>query len=140
MKEQLIAYETAILAKEKGFDILIQHTVDGKNRVYYLESGEISKMIDTNMIENWNDDNKFPLVCSAPTQSLLQRWLREVHNIHVCTYWDYSYSNERDLYYTEIRYKDDLGFRVDKFVKDNNFRSYEESLEIGLQEGLKLIK
>jgi hypothetical protein len=130
MKEQLIAYETAILAKEKNLPQDDFYFEDYDCRIpYYGLDNVLGK----------GDEDKFGQ-CKAISQNLLQKWLREVHNIHVCVYWDYSYSNERDLYYTEIRYKDDLGFRVDKFVKDNNFRNYEEALEIGLQEGLKLIK
>jgi hypothetical protein len=66
-----------------------------------------------------------------PTQSLLQKWLREVHKIVVLVERLESQLDESEnKYYPVIwRGKDTVGY----------FDNYEDALEIGLQEGLKLI-
>lgn len=154
MKEQLINFETAKLAKEKDFNIL-QHS-------YYFEDGEFKEnsLKGTNgyygeeyefnlseFNENWNDkwltkktgDRCFGCskqkgyleTFSAPTQSLLQKWLREVHNIHITVT---SISQESWQYHIQ-KPKDKLGDNYDE-----DYENYEKALEDGLQEALKLIK
>ena len=168
MKEQLISFETAKLAKEKDFNIL-QHS-------YYFEDGEFKEnsLKGTNgyygeeyefnlseFNENWNDkwltkktgDRCFGCskqkgyleTFSAPTQSLLQRWLREVHNIYVESYHDLTSDGTKIQFYTSwgfLQQKDKNGNRnVNGWYDEyNDWKTYEEALEIGLQEALKLIK
>ena len=167
MKEQLINFETAKLAKEKDFNIL-QHS-------YYFEDGEFKEnsLKGTNgyygeeyefnlseFNENWNDkwltkktgDRCFGCskqkgyleTFSAPTQSLLQRWLREVHNIYVESYHDLTSDGTKIQFYTSwgfLQQKDKNGNRnVNGWYDEyNDWKTYEEALEIGLQEALKLI-
>ncbi len=68
-----------------------------------------------------------------PTQSLLQRWLREVHNIQV-------YASSATINMLG-KYRDYI-FTVNGKSSDHRdgYDTYEEALEKGLQEGLKLIK
>lgn len=70
---------------------------------------------------------------SRPTQSLLQKWLREIHGINVyVAYCEYSIKSENTW-----------SFTLDNPTKLQNwqesFNSYEEALGKGLQEALKLI-
>jgi len=111
--EEKIKFETAKLAKEKGFDWEVTEgfTKDGRIFICSKSSGF------------------FPKECRRPTQSLLQKWLREVHNIHVFATL-FSYPNEYD---SCIYIKD-----KEPIIKGINF-TYEEALETGLQEALKLI-
>ena len=159
MKEQLISFETAKLAKEKDFNIL-QHS-------YYFEDGEFKEnsLKGTNgyygeeyefnlseFNENWNDkwltkkngDRCFGCskqqgyleTFSAPTQSVLQKWLREVYDIHIKL--EYFTDNTWDgiLIYQNAPYEwDDNTAPVDA----ENCKTYEEALEICLQKALKLI-
>jgi len=68
MKEQLITFDTAKLAKEKGFDIAVNNVYqDGNTRSPYFRE-----------LHNFNGDDEMDYY-SAPTQSLLQRWLWEKH-------------------------------------------------------------
>jgi len=106
MKEQLITFETAKLAKEKGFPIKLPN-----HEGHILEGNK-------------------------PTQSLLQKWLREKHNINVFI----CYSNQDQPNYS--------CFIITK-NEENHFMDitpgiqediYEETLEQGLQESLKIIK
>ena len=119
LKEKLISFETAKLAKEKGFHISSRGEGMGK-RVFI--NGEL-----VNAIFSSKDH------IHAPTQSLLQKWLREVHEISI----------KIDDYYTNSRVRFDynvceLGSQEDNPV--GIFETYEEALETGLQEALKLIK
>lgn len=86
MKEQLISLETAKLAKLKGFKELCFHyySEDGLQSPY-LQNGSIT---DTDFTVELDDlleqhNNSFHNTESAPTQSLLQKWLRDKHNIHI---------------------------------------------------------
>jgi len=116
MQEELITFDTAKLAKEKGFNITTKSS-------FLLRSQRLYKDMDCN--NKVEGDNEF---VSAPTQSLLQRWLREVHNIHV---WGIP-NNEPSIcdgYVPIIQGK----------AKYGKYNTYEQALEAGLQEALKLI-
>lgn len=121
MGEELVKLETAVLAKNKGFDLICSHYYDNGN------SPSLYKM------DNSNKDG-FPEP-SCPTQSALQRWLRETHNIHLSIL----YLPDHNTYiYNIVNYLDDY---YDEHWGDNMIElTYEESLEEGLQEALKLIE
>jgi len=136
MQENLITFETAKLAKEKGFNIptLQYYTPKG----YCTESADY--MTERYVKSNWNNgQGSYPTLSkdvssSAPTQSLLQKWLREVHNTHLMV--EPYYNGEKLLVY---------GFDLiteraeEETIIEKGFKTYEEALEIGLQEALKLI-
>ena len=65
--EEICTYEVCKLAKEKGFD---------ENSRYVYNNDRI--LLAVKGVRNWN---KVEFV--APTQSLLQRWVREEKNIHI---------------------------------------------------------
>lgn len=115
MEEEKISFETAKLAKEKHFNIRTRTYFDKK------EIKEISKLTSHN-----DSSNRI----SRPTQSLLQKWLREGHNIDVEAQKDYGFYTA--VIYLPGRYKPSHQWKQE-------FGSYEEALEIGLQEALKLI-
>ena len=81
MEEEKVNFDTAKLAKEKGFD-----WNTGKS---YMSNGIL---FEHEIVHHAGEH--FPF---APTQSLLQKWLREVHNIIVTSkpYQD-DVSNETD--------------------------------------------
>ncbi len=127
MEEQLITFETAKLAKEKGFSI---------NTTEYWEcqaSGpERYKFItEDSPGATWVNDDLKNRICIS-TQSLLQKWLREVHNIKLWV--EFNYTKEWFSYYLD-KY-DDKKIILQKEVRN---QSFEEALEVGLQEVLKLI-
>lgn len=140
MREQLISFETAKLAKEKGFEgyCFSYYNLKGDIKHNYLENGsstDIEFRVDLeDLLDNWNRD--IPNTYSAPTQSLLQKWLREVHNIHIelTCFTDNTWDGL--LIYENAPYKWD-----DKTapVEAENCKTYEEALEICLQKALKLI-
>ena len=124
MREELINFETAKLAKEKGFNHL-KANVYGDNMAY--DTGiEEGKLIVSGNALNY---------ILAPTQALLQKWLREVHNIHVNPI-PYSITFKETVYRCRITYFEDK-MEQNKYI---GLSIYENAFEIGLQEALKLIK
>lgn len=74
MREELVSFETAKLAKEKGFN---------ESCNFYYQRGVIST---DGHFSRYNKGVDY--ICSAPTQSLLQRWLREVKGYYVYPFFD----------------------------------------------------
>ena len=152
ISEQLITFKTAQLAKQAGFDIpvphyftpngvSIAHTKEGYDQEYYCYDVD-------DFVENWNykglsvtaDDNisyggNYMIPFSQPTQSLLQRWLREVHNSHA----EVTSRKDNDkIVYTWDIYDTKIS---DEETTDEEplFDTYELALEQALQEALTLI-
>lgn len=122
MKEQLITFETAKLTKEKGFSEFTYTVYNENGKSFVFNSGFLSRA------------TRIP----APTQSLLQKWLREKHNIVV---WLKPYHAELNGYYSDnwSVYIDDSHGR--HLITDYIYvHGYEKALEKGLQEALKLIE
>ena len=132
MEEQLISVETAILAKEKGFTRK-NNCACRNGWVCYLESftGQIYTE-DFNEMSFDTLGNSHLIEC--PTQSLLQKWLREIHNIQV---YAHSSTLRNGIYSDYIAHVNGISIND---ARDEEYKSYEEALEIGLLEGLKLIK
>lgn len=125
MKEQFISYETAQLAKLKGF----------KEPVRYFIS-HIREIREDGFREyNWNNDDMAKGCYSAPTQSLLHKWLRDVHEIFVIIDL-----GSQEFSYKIYKGKNKMIQKYDTFKTINFNDSYENALEKGLQEGLKLIR
>jgi hypothetical protein len=124
MKEELISFEAAKIAKEKKFNW-------GTN-YYYHENTTYERRIGLNY--NNKSENHYT---SAPTQSLLQKWLREKYNIHIVLiptitmYWTFKICNLGNELIEVPPYKN---------INANDYSTYEEALEAGLLEMLKLIK
>jgi hypothetical protein len=131
MKEELIVFETAKLAKEKGFDWDCES--------YYKPN---TKELPSNLNgkRSWNHVVPAKEYYSAPTQSLLQKWLREKHNIHIPVNWVYkkSYDTDVDWHYNVKG----IGLTSNNLIDldETKFNTYEKALEVGLLEALKLIK
>lgn len=119
MKEELVSFQVAKLAKEKGFkngSISTYHD-DGALNIHYSNGKRV------------NGDSNMTNGIEAPTQTLLQRWLREVHKIEC---YAYPYRDHADDNNDPIRYR---GHRSGMKM----FNTFEEALENDLQKGLKLI-
>ena len=75
--------------------------------------------------------------CMIPPKSVAQKWIRETKNIHICVY------NCACGYGYEISKADNGTHIISSAYKGTNdgeeWDSYEEALEAGLQEALKLI-
>lgn len=136
MIEELVTFQVAKLAKEKGFDWGCNSYFDEVLEVcklnYFSGNGNgfaINSKIGTTDLFGMDD-----AIATAPTQSLLQKWLREVHNIYcqsLVSYADKSNVNKKHHY--EIAYKQKI------ISSKGYYPTYELALEAGLHEALKLI-
>lgn len=141
MIDQVVTYKTAKLAKELGFE-----EEYGTLRTHYYNhegilDGDCKEYIKAKIRKK---DTKGLEPTFAPTQSLLQKWLREKHNINVIAYPVIMQHNKEDKEQTEeemeyfyIIYN--KGLQMFKSIKDPMFDTYEEALEEGLKSGLNLI-
>ena len=126
MEDTRINFETAKLAKEKGFP---QET----NRLeipYYNYKGEFKGDVSDWRVRKYirGEDTSNIEFVSAPTQSMLAKWLREQHNIHLIAYKNINIDGYDWCFIT-----------TDGITNINSYKTYEEAYEIGLQEALKLI-
>ena len=131
MEDTRVTFETAKIAKEKRFP----QEPNRRKVPYYNYKGEFNGDV-TDFLRKYlrEEDTSDVESVSAPTQSLLAKWLRERYNIHVTS--QIGNLDFINTYHHDIRYID-----KNKFIckVKGNFKTYEEALEIGLQEALKLI-
>ena len=127
MHDQRVKFETANLAKEVGFDLKVDAYYNHAEQESYIVVGK----------GNWNFSRHGDIVLSAPTQSLLQRWIREKYLIHIEVYSFIDGTWGGDLIHKDAPYEyDDKNAPYD--VK--GCKEYEDALEICLQKALKKIK
>lgn len=119
MQEQLISFETAILAKQKGFNLMVQFAYDLK--------GEITTATN--------------LKYFAPTQPFLQKWLRDVKGIEITIIPNYIYIVFPLKRMTDALDKLEKDQTIDllDLASETEYKTYEEALEVALVEALKLI-
>jgi hypothetical protein len=152
MQEQLISFKTAKLVKEKGFDIGVNQSYvlykesydyddDPNHRESYkVNDIEINSHYHVNNYKGIDLSNELYEAYSAPTQSLLQKWLREVHNIDVFINRDGMFKKESYCIFIHDNIKDISRLRPLDNDVFSGYSTYEEALEVGLQEALKLIE
>lgn len=128
MEERLIKGRTNVLALEKGFDNTKRHLVD-YTREYVDARGEGTG--------EYYSEIKWVVGYVHPTQSLLQKWLRETHQFFVGVSLDVN----GKYYWYLLNNTNGKIVRNSTFVKDfEHLKTYEEALELGLIDALKLIK
>ena len=146
MKDERITIETAKLAKKKNFNIIVKgHYVEYLvNQVdpeypegggpFSMKKGEIEFGEDA-IVNNGGSDysNHSYDMYAAPTQSLLAKWLRDVHNIQVyCN----SGTKNGNVYRDYIVH---INERSINDPRDEEYQTYETAMEAGLQSALKMI-
>lgn len=145
-KEKLVELETGKLAKEKGFDWCVEdyYPIYRKKEINIPTQAED---YDSDMIvsRNWNNGvGSYPtkaedVNCSAPTQSLLQKWIREVHNIHIEVQLDQTIHMKYALKIIYCDKEDETSYIEIKPDEWYLYYKFEEALEIGLKTALKFI-
>ena len=124
MIEQLVSFETAKLAREKGFNEPTIH--------FYTPDGTC---LSCEYLYSYYE-------CEAPTQSLLQKWLRDIHKILVeVNYRNFSVKGAAGYFYV-FGTKGPL-YSARTYVGETvwkGYNIYEEALEDALCQALKLIK
>ena len=149
MKDQIISFETAKLAKEKGFDERIFCFYSKERELYISYPHECFyglrklseacgfRMSNSNIVEGIAS---ISFECVAPTQSLLQRWLRETHNIEVQVSWEQSMKWFYSIGYLFSADEMIVKELDDLHIGQEQLESYETALEVGLIESLNIIK
>lgn len=130
MQDQLIEFNTAKLAKEKG----LCHYFEKIKGTEYISAFYSENGIDYEELEFQQKDCTIEDRYFRPTQSLLQRWLREVHKIYVTLqHWN----GVPHTYKYIVNYCNED--KLNQTIFSNHYDTYEEALEQGLLEGLYLI-
>jgi len=146
MEDTYISFETAKLSRSKGFNSITKESIRAMNDTrnnetiffdYYLDNTEKVEFrkcgtnsnhffgLESDYAGTLSEENKYKWYL-APTQSILQKWLREKHGLILLVYFNEGEVNKWEYHI--------IGRKP--FVFGN---SYEEALEAGLKEGLKLI-
>lgn len=131
--KEICTYEVCKLAKEKGFPQDVFGTCEMKSACY-LDDGRFYKDGCIYPIEN---------AYTAPTQSLLQRWLREEKKIYVCPCIISDYEDDYTphiVYWSFIIVNTESGdsiYREYERVDDKRFDTYEQALEDALKYALE---
>jgi hypothetical protein len=137
MKDRLISFETAKLAKEKGFN---RHY--SMNYKIYNREGKIEdKVIDLPKTYLKRPLYLGGLACFAPTQSLLQKWFREAHKMFANADISPGSGNYEWFIHNILDHdqeREDFGPLV-RESDGHDYLTYEEALEAVLVEALKLI-
>lgn len=147
MKEQLVKLETAKLAKEKGYlhDLDQMNTWYEPNLMSYIprrDNGEYHAIgaffYDSNQnIQQYQTGQ----TVDAPTQSQLQKWLREEHDLHIMIYPSLTVEKQTKYrIYEGEEPVESLNVPYLYEYRGKEFDTYEEALEYGLYDYLKLIK
>lgn len=119
MKEELISFATAKVAKEKGFNFECDNYFEDLQNELFHGKGTANL--------------SHPDIYARPTQSLLQKWLRETHGLHVIP----KFKRGMVLYTYSVEYRNEGGDKK-KNVGFECFE-YEQALETGLKDALQLI-
>ena len=133
MEDTIVSFETAKKLKEIGFNI----PTDGS--YYWDYEWKHSKK---GAVKTVNSVDKYSY--ATPTQSLVQKYLREVHNIEVKV-WAEHYSTGTNWNVQALKF--DLSSEWPDFIvsgsmslgDNGEYNTYEEALERGLIEGLNSI-
>lgn len=109
MTEELVTLETATMLKEKGFP----------QRKYFIN------------VSTLHNCYKY---LSVPPQSVVQRWLRETKDLHI----EICYSDKLFWHYEILSVSNHVSVGLAN-RPTIHYNTYEEALEAGIQEALKLI-
>ena len=127
VKEYYILPETAELARDKGFDVICKCGYT-PNHVFY---------------EEVTSKNSHNIILSAPTQTILQSWIRVMHNIEVIPQFSIIKNFQYVYNYYILNKKDGSEYWSSQKNNSNevfSYKTYEEALEEGLYVALKLIE
>lgn len=122
MTKELVTLETAKMLKEKGFNMYCSFTFREDGNYYYSQTSYIAN--SSLPANNY----------SAPRLYIAQKWLRETKNLHIEI--SYMYGNYWIYDILTIPEHDLVGLSDRPII---HYGTYEEALEAGVFEALKLI-
>lgn len=133
IREQICTYEVCKLAKEKG----LPQDECGVNIGYYAWDGlrKIHSLV--NSFAWYNEEYEHDNLYLAPTQSLLQSWLREEKDIHISINYQQGVDEQCPSYdYSVYRWPINTEAFVSEEWKDG-YSAYELALEDALKYALE---
>lgn len=139
MRDQLISFEVAKLAREKGFDQSTYAYYNPEGRRFGTPTPNLSDPMWLEIF--FRDENYYEDQFSAPTQALLQKWLREEHEINVESNYLPNLPGYKCLFVPmtdKISTKEKYAL-FSKYYGKELHSTYEEALEEGLLNALQLI-
>lgn len=124
MKNELVTFSTAKLAKDAGFDEPCENGFNNAGKEFYNSLRFRNSKLNSTLF-------------GRPTQSLLARWLREKHGIHV-----EPGKYQKDSYCCLVFfYPENVDMPSYIFDEDDGFfATYELALEAGLEKALTYLK
>ena len=122
MEEQKITFETAKLAFEKKFN--------WETDMGFTMSGKLEPPYYGNKFKNGDYNNS--VLFSAPTQALLQKWLRDIHKMYISI----DIEDKNQFMYYVLDFSDNNEY----IQRESIYPTYEEALESALVHALTLIK
>ena len=125
IEESYVSFDTAKMLKWAGFDVPCFNQYTERGTIWHCDCPE--------------NFNKSQCVTSCPTQALAARWLREVHRIVVDATFIPSLFDGVNWHYF-IGNMDDIVLEGGFELSERKYSTYEEAMEAGLQEAIKLIK
>lgn len=149
-KTDYVSLETAKLLKEVGFDEptyhcydytknLTQFDLDSSTKIKYNSCKHLEEMCHYfGVNEDYCPNNRkcpcehYPELISAPHLYDAQKWLREVHKIHIEILYDYEYDSTP--YHYCIRKIDNPDDVIDWIF---DFKTYEEALDSAIKNVVK---
>ena len=138
--EEICTYEVCKLAKEKGFNEKVYHYYQILNKHYCECQDRVEPYIFSFKLETDDCYNRYNKgsedVISAPTQSLLQRWLREEKGVTICV----DIFDDGWFFDISTFYKQDTGvYEVDIPYKSSNVSPVYDTYELALEDALKYV-
>ena len=127
MTEELVTLKTAKILKEKGFNEFCKDIIN--------DNGKLMETV-------YRTNNDLPKsFYSCPTQSIAQKWLREIRGVYV--YVEPVIGKRWKLSFCDFNVPtEESDWMENEINKGNGYKvyvTYEEALEAGLQEALMLI-
>lgn len=127
MTEELATLKTAKILKEKGFNEFCKDIIN--------DNGKLMETV-------YRTNNDLPKsFYSCPTQSIAQKWLREIRGVYV--YVEPVIGKRWKLSFCDFNVPtEESDWMENEINKGNGYKvyvTYEEALEVGIQEALMLI-
>lgn len=126
--EDYCSYELSKKLKEAGFDLDTHRyygTAGAKDGLAWCEYSRVA------MNYNMGRDD----IYSAPTLYQAQKWLREVHRVHVQVWWN----DMHGCYFADVIHLETNYISNVRHEKGNSFYTYEAALEAGINAALDFV-
>lgn len=131
MRDELVSRGLAVRLKDIGFDADCEYYIN-----LYLMGSLGLDVLELRMSDgpmDWNLDGPYTNYLSIPTQSLAQRWFREVHGISIEPW----YSSADRAWICDEWVMNPI---KEIYPSNASYPTYEEALEAGLKVTTKYIK